>query len=104
MSLGQTVLVVLALLMLGGGFMGRRAGSRVSAYAGVGSAVLLLIALLVSTFRPVSGLALGAAVAGCLAIVFSIRFMKTKAFVPAGMLLLVSVVGLLLLVASIAAA
>ncbi len=104
MSFGQTVLVVYALLMLGGGLMGQRAGSRASLYAGTGSCALLLLALLFSAFRPAAGLSLGAAVAAVLSVVFVVRFTKTKAFVPAGLLLVLSVVALLLLAVSAAVA
>lgn len=97
MGLAQVVLLVYALLMLAGGFAGSRAGSRVSMYAGAGSAVLLLIALLMTVIDRPFGIATGIAVSVVLCGVFLARFLKTGKFMPAGMLLAVSIAALALL-------
>lgn len=98
MGLGQIVLVVYALLMLVGGIIGfTTAGSRASLVSGVGSAVVLAAAWVVSRSSPVAGLWLGAVAAILLCIVFAMRLAKTAKFMPSGMLLVVSVVALVLL-------
>ena len=97
MTLGQITLLVFGLLMLAGGFMGVRAGSRASLYAGSISAVLLLVALVVTLFDMTAGLTVGLVVAAGLCIVFVARFLKTGKFMPAGMLLVISIAALLLL-------
>ncbi len=98
MSPGQIVLILYALLMLAGGIVGfRKASSKASLYAGSASALLLLLAWLVSTSSLAAGLWLGAIVAILLSIVFAMRLAKTTKFMPSGMLLVVSVVALVLL-------
>jgi uncharacterized membrane protein (UPF0136 family) len=96
-SFGHIVLLVYALLMLAGAFAGSRAGSRVSLYAGTTAGVLLLLALLLTAIDLRLGFGLGVAVSVVLCGVFLARFLKTKVFMPAGMLLVVSVTALALL-------
>ena len=98
MSFGQIVLLVYALLMLMGGMLGSRAGARASLYAGSGAGTLLLVALGISAGVHSLGLWMGTVIALLLAIVFLVRLMKTGKFMPAGMLLVLSVVAALLLV------
>lgn len=97
MHLGQIVLLVYAVLMLVGGFMGYRAGSTVSLYAGVGSGIVLLVAWLVTRSQLDVGLWIGVVVTLLLCISFGMRLAKTGKFMPAGGLLVVSVVALLFL-------
>jgi uncharacterized membrane protein (UPF0136 family) len=98
MSLGQIVLLVYALLMLVGGFIGyRAAGSSASLFAGAGSAVVLAAAWVISRTSPVAGFGLGAVTSLVLAIVFGMRLAKTGKMMPSGMLLVVSVLAFLVL-------
>ena len=91
MSVGQTVLVVYALLMLGGGIAGyRKARSVASLVAGTASAGALGAAWWWSRSRPVAGLTLGAIVAAVLAAFFLHRLVKTGKPMPAGGLFAVS--------------
>jgi len=101
MTFGQITLMVFGLFMLAGGFMGLRAGSRASIYAGSGSAALLLVALLVTLFNMTLGLGIGLVVAAGLCVVFVARFLKTGKFMPAGMLLVVSIAAVVLLAFSV---
>lgn len=100
MATGQIVLVVYALLILVGGLMGARAGSRASLIAGSASGTLLLAALVVSLFHMAAGLWIGTGVSLVLSVVFGNRLAKTGKLMPSGMLLAVSIVALLVLLFS----
>jgi len=91
---GQIALGVYAVLLAVGGVIGyTKAGSRPSLIAGLGSAVAALLALVVSRQNPSWGMGLGALVAILLAVFFGYRFVvKTRKFMPAGLLAVVSVV------------
>lgn len=74
--------------MLIGGLMGySKAKSKMSLIAGVISSVLLAVSFAVSLTNPVGGLIGGVIVTTLLDIVFGIRLAKTKAFMPAGLML-----------------
>ena len=97
MSFGQIVLAAYALLMVLGGVMGARAGSKVSLIAGAGSGVMLGIALFFS-FRSLRvGLAIGAVIALALTVSFLKRYVATKKMMPGGMLMVISLIAALLL-------
>jgi uncharacterized membrane protein (UPF0136 family) len=101
MSFPVIVLAVYGLLMLVGGVMGQRAGSRASLVAGGASGVLLLVAAwLAAGAAPQLGLWLGVLVAVALAITFGVRLLKTGKVMPAGGLLAISVIALVLLALS----
>ena len=92
-------ILVYAAVLLAGGIAGYRlAGSRVSLISGVGSAGLLVMAYLVArgsaAGTPAAGLWLASGIALALVVVFAIRFSKTKTFMPAGMLTILSVLAL----------
>lgn len=82
-----------ALVVFAGGMMGfLKAGSKASLVSGVASAAVLAAAFWRAQSYGVQGLWIAAGVAGLLTIVFLIRFLKTRSFMPAGMMLLISVV------------
>ena len=101
MALGPTTLLVYGVLMVLGGLMGLRAGSKTSLYAGAGSGVLLLVAWYVSRVNLAAGLWLGLVLTVLLAATFVGRWKKTGKFMPSGMLLLLSLVALVLLATSV---
>jgi len=101
MTLGTATLLVYGLLMIAGGAMGARAGSKVSLAAGGGSGLLLLIAWLLAYNGIGAGIWLGTAIAFLLSVTFGMRLKKSGKFMPAGMLLVVSIAALVLLVISI---
>ena len=96
-TLGLSVLIVYGVLLLVGGLMGRRAGSKVSLIAGGVSGVALLLAALVTTTNAGVGLWSGVAIGILLAVVFAGRTAQTRKLMPSGMLLVVSLVALVLL-------
>ena len=100
MQLGLTVLWVYGVLMLVGGLMGARAGSRASLVAGTASGGVLLIAWFVARSNPAAGLWTGSAISLLLCLTFAIRVRKTGRLMPAGALLAVSLLACALLIAS----
>ena len=97
MNQGQIVLLVYAILMIGGGMAGARAGSKVSMVAGSGSGLALLVALLWSSWNPAVGFWIGTGVGVALCAVFGIRLAQTRKAMPSGMLLAISLVAVILL-------
>lgn len=86
------LILIFAAVMLAGGVMGyKTAGSRASLISGTASAVLLVGAFFVARSDPAQGLLLAAGISAILAVVFAIRAVKTRKFMPAGMLLLLSI-------------
>ncbi len=93
MSAFKIVLIVYGLLMLGGGYMGyAKAGSKMSLIMGIISGILIFVGVALMGGSTMAGTILVTGVAAALSAVFLIRFMKTKAFMPSGMLLVLSVV------------
>ena len=93
----QAVLVVYAVLLIVGGLIGyRKAGSRPSLIAGTVSGLIALLAagLMAADFRAIW---LGIVLAAGMIVVFSIRFAKTRKFMPSGMLGALSAVVLVVL-------
>jgi uncharacterized membrane protein (UPF0136 family) len=91
---GQIMLGVYAVFLAIGGVIGyTKAGSRPSLIAGLASAVAAILALLVSFQNTAWGMGLGALVAVLLAVFFGYRFaVKTRKFMPAGLLAVLSAV------------
>ncbi len=89
----EVVLGVYALLLAVGGVIGyTKAGSRPSLIAGLLSAFAAFVALLITPSNPRFGLAAAALVALVLAGFFGYRFVaKTRKFMPAGLLAVLSV-------------
>ena len=94
---GQWILLGYALLMILGGLMGFRAGSKVSLYAGFGSGAALLVAYAVTFVALVDGLWVGCVLAAILAVTFGKRLSATGKFMPSGMLLIASLAAAVLL-------
>jgi uncharacterized membrane protein (UPF0136 family) len=85
------LILVYALLVAIGGVIGYvKAKSNQSLISGLGSGVALAIAWYISLQNPTTGLALAAAIAVALLVVFALRFRATKKFMPAGLLAIVS--------------
>ena len=97
----QVVLGIYGMLLIVGGVMGMvKAGSLVSMIAGGISGVVALVGLWISLSDPATGFLVGALLALLLTGMFVNRFMATRKFMPAGMVLIMSLaVGILLLLA-----
>src|SRR5271157_3021446 len=98
LTAGQVALGIYAVLLAVGGAIGYlKAGSRPSLWAGLGSALASLVALLISVQNARWGMGLAALIALLLAGFFGYRFLvKTRKFMPAGLLAVLSVVMLVL--------
>ncbi len=101
---GQIALGVYAVLLAVGGVVGyTKAGSRPSLIAGLGSAVAAVLALVLSFLNSGWGLGLGALLAILLAVFFGYRFaVKTRKFMPAGLLAVVSLIVLAVTILALA--
>ena len=89
----QTVIVaasviIYGLLVLIGGLMGyNKAGSKVSLISGVLSGLLLISAAIMQLQGLAWGLILARLVTAILVVVFAMRLLKTRKFMPAGLML-----------------
>jgi len=87
------MILIFAVVMFAGGLIGYlTAGSRASLISGTVSAALLVLAFFLGRTNPVQGLQAAAVLSAMLAVVFAIRAFKTRKFMPAGMLLILSIV------------
>lgn len=91
--LGQVILVVYGMLLIVGGVMGKaKAGSTVSIVAGVLSGAASLAGYVVSFGNPELGFLIGGMLALLLSGVFLSRFFRTRKVMPAGIVLVLSLV------------
>jgi uncharacterized membrane protein (UPF0136 family) len=87
MTLWVVLILVYGLLVAVGGVFGYlKAKSQVSLFSGLGSGTALLIAAYWASREPVKGLSLAVALAIFLLITFTIRWLKTRALMPAGLM------------------
>ncbi|MBI1955490.1 MAG: TMEM14 family protein [Acidobacteria bacterium] len=89
--LASWIILSYAAILIAGGLVGwRRGGSRISFTAGLASAALLTVAHRLSQIHPFGGYLMATGVSLILAVVFFRRFRKTRRFFPAGLLLALS--------------
>jgi uncharacterized membrane protein (UPF0136 family) len=85
------ILLVYALLLAAGGLVGFvKAGSRPSLIAGLASAAVALVCVVVGALWPGSGELSGTVLAAALAAFFGQRFQKTRKVMPAGVMMATS--------------
>lgn len=90
---------IYAALMLAGGVMGYvKAQSKMSLIMGIISGIVISLGVYLIKNSPRAGYAVIAGMSGLLAVSFLMRFLKTQAFMPSGMLLGLSVVMLIVAV------
>ncbi len=91
------ILGIYGLLMLAGGVIGyKKAGSKMSLIMGIVSSVFIFIGLYLTQASPAKGYTLIAVMAVFLLGVFIKRFIKTKSFMPSGMLVIVNLLALVI--------
>jgi len=84
-------ILIYGLVVLLGGVMGYlKAKSKVSLFSGLGSGIALLVAWIVCRQAAMAGLGLATLIALVLFVVFILRFLKTRAFMPAGLMMVFS--------------
>lgn len=87
----KIVFIGYALFMFVGAYFGWKKGSSVSMAAGLGSGLLMLLGIWLMTINLRGSYIFISCLTGVLSVVFLIRLLKTQVFMPAGMLLVVSV-------------
>lgn len=95
MNLGTAAAIGYGVLTLIGGIMGYiKAKSQASLISGLVSGSLLIFAGTAQLMGQTWGLTLAAAISAVLVVVFIVRLVKTRKFMPAGMLILASLASL----------
>ena len=95
MSLKIFVTIAYGIIVLVGGFIGySRAGSKKSLIAGAIAGILLLLAAIAQGLNIGFGLILAKIVTLLLLVVFTIRLIKTRKFMPAGLSLVIGIIAL----------
>jgi uncharacterized membrane protein (UPF0136 family) len=91
----NTVLWIYILLLVGGGLFGfLKAGSKVSLITASVSAALLVITAIPGLLNASLARGLADIIMACLLIVFTVRLIKTRKFMPSGMMLVMTLVAL----------
>ncbi len=92
MNLAVIASIAYGILAIVGGIVGyMQAKSKISLIAGCGCGVLLLIAALLQVQGQPWGLMVGTIVTGVLLVAFVMRFLKTRKFMPAGLMLVLGI-------------
>jgi len=86
---------VYSLVLMLGGYFGFKKGSMISLAMGVGSGLLILLGLWLMNLNPKGAWIFLSCVNGFLVLTFLLRLVKTHAFMPSGMLLVLSLAVLL---------
>lgn len=89
-----TILGYALIVGIGGVFGYMKAKSTKSLLAGLISGLILLIAWFVAIKTPTVGLGIATLMAGILLVVFITRFVRTRKFMPAGMMMLLNLVAM----------
>ncbi len=82
------VLIVYGLFLITGGLLGFKKGSKVSLIMGLGSGILVFLGLWIMAFNPKAAWIFLTCLNVLLSLAFISRLIKTRAFMPSGMLLL----------------
>lgn len=100
-QLAQVALVIYGVLLIVGGIMGKvKSGSSASMFAGSVSGAIALVGFWQSLSDPAAGFLTGGLVALMLTGIFMSRFVRTRQFMPAGLILVLSLlVGVLTMMA-----
>jgi len=83
----EIVLITYGLFLVLGGFLGLKKGSRISFIMGLGSGILVLLGAWLLTFDPKTALISLICLTALLSLSFISRLIKTRKFMPSGMLL-----------------
>lgn len=95
MTISVVSTILYGVLAIVGGVVGyQKAGSKISLLSGVISGVLLIISALIALKGQIWGLSLGAIVTAVLVIVFAVRLVKTRKFMPAGLMSILGIISL----------
>lgn len=102
MNLGIVAAIAYGILAIIGGIIGyKKAQSKVSLISGIASGLLLILGAVLHLQGISWGLLLATIVTGVLIVVFTIRFAKTRKWMPAGLMVAVGVFTLAILLSTI---
>lgn len=102
MKPADILLSIYGLLMLVGGYMGYvKAGSKPSLITGIVSGILIFTGVYFSVTQVAFGRHLLTATTAALTAVFILRFMKTRTFMPSGLLMVASLIAFMISVGEI---
>lgn len=102
MDLAGVATIIYGVLALVGGAIGYlKAKSKPSLISGIISGILLLIASLMQLQGNAAGVILALVVTAALVIVFTVRLIKTRKFMPAGLMTIAGVAVLVIVVSSL---
>ncbi len=100
--IGIITVIAYGILALVGGIIGYvQAQSKASLISGVASGLLLILAGVMQLLGQQAGLILATVITSVLVIVFAIRLIKTRKFMPAGLMSLLGIVSLGLMVSEL---
>ncbi len=100
--IGIITAIAYGILALVGGIIGYvQAQSKASLISGVASGLLLIVAGVMQLLGQQAGLILATVITSVLVIVFAIRLIKTRKFMPAGLMSLLGIVSLGLMVSQL---
>jgi uncharacterized membrane protein (UPF0136 family) len=89
--LDKIILIAYGVFLIAGGYFGfKKAGSMMSLAMGVGSGLLMFLGVWLMSINAKGAWIFLSCVSGFLVLVFLIRVLKTHAFMPSGMLMLIS--------------
>ena len=84
------VLIAYGFFLILGGFMGLKKGSKISLIMGLASGLLVLVGVWLLTFTPKTAWIFLTCLNALLSVSFISRLIKTRKFMPSGMLLLIT--------------
>lgn len=92
----KTMFILYGVILAAGAFMGYKAGSKISLIAGLSSAAIVFLGVYLTSQNSRLGFGILTGISGALCVMFLIRFLKTHAFMPSGMILILSLVAVIL--------
>ena len=92
MCIAKIILTLYGLFLLLGAYMGWKKGSKISLIMGLVSGTLVLMGIYLTNTNPMLGYRFITIISGILSFVFLQRLIKTRKFMPSGMLLVMSII------------
>ena len=94
MPVNKIILLIYGLLLIGGAFLGLKAGSKISLIMGLVSGALVFLGLFLTGTNPRLGFLILTLVSGLLSATFLIRYLKTQKIMPSLALFILSIIAL----------
>jgi uncharacterized membrane protein (UPF0136 family) len=91
----QILMIIYSCILFSGAYFGLKAGSKISFYVGIVMGMLILASVYLTQKAPFYGFLCATVTSGFLSLVFFIRLIKTRKFMPAGILFAISMLVLI---------